>query len=121
PNRNQNVVFTITLSNGGAATATNVTVTDVLPAGLTFVSSNPSTGTYNQTTGVWTVATLNSGANATLTITATTATVGAKTNIAAVTASDQFDNDSTPGNQATTPAEDDTASVTVTPVATDLA
>ena len=35
-------------------------------------------------------------------------------------ASDQFDNDSTPGNQATTPNEDDTASATVTPVATDL-
>ncbi|WP_425614647.1 SpaA isopeptide-forming pilin-related protein [Anatilimnocola sp. NA78] len=120
PNRNQNVVFTITLANGGPQTATNVNVTDVLPAGMTFVSNTASTGTYNSTTGVWTVPSLNSGANATLTITATTATVGAKTNTAAVTASEQFDNDSTPGNQATVPNEDDTASVTVTPVATDL-
>lgn len=120
PDRNQNVVFTLTLTNGGPQTATNVTVTDLLPAGLTFVSSNPSTGSYNQTTGVWTVASLNSAANATLTITATTATVGAKTNTAEVTAADQFDSDSTPGNRATAPSEDDTASVTLTPNSTDL-
>lgn len=120
PDRNQNVVFTITLANAGTAAATNVTVTDVLPAGLTFVSSNPSSGTYNSTTGVWTVANIASAANATLSITATVATVGNKTNTAEVTASDQFDSDSTPGNKATTPNEDDTASVLVTPNATDL-
>jgi uncharacterized repeat protein (TIGR01451 family) len=121
PDRNQNVVFTLTLTNGGPQTATNVTVTDLLPAGMTFVSSNPGGGTtYNSTTGVWTVASLNSGANVVLTITATTATVGAKTNTAEVTASDQFDSDSTPGNRATVPGEDDTASATVTPNATDL-
>lgn len=122
PDRNQNVVFTLTLTNGGPQTATNVTVTDLLPAGMTFVSSTPGGGTtYNSTTGVWTVASLNSGANVVLTITATTATVGAKTNTAEVTASDQFDGDSTPGNRATVPGEDDTASATVTPNATDLA
>jgi uncharacterized repeat protein (TIGR01451 family) len=120
PDRNQNVVFTITLANGGPQGATNVTVTDVLPAGMTFVSSNPSTGSYNQTTGVWTVPSVASAANATLTITATVATVGAKTNIAEVTAADQFDSDSTPGNRATLPGEDDSASVTLTPNATDL-
>jgi uncharacterized repeat protein (TIGR01451 family) len=121
PNSNQNVVFTITLTNGGPATATGISVTDLLPTGLTFVSSNPSTGTYNQTTGVWTVASLNSAANATLTITATPTTSGAKVNTAEITAAEQFDSDSTPGNRATAPSEDDTASVTVTPNATDLA
>jgi uncharacterized repeat protein (TIGR01451 family) len=115
------VVFTITLTNGGPATATGISVTDLLPTGLTFVSSNPSTGTYNQTTGVWTVASLNSAANATLTITATPTTSGAKVNTAEITAAEQFDSDSTPGNRATAPSEDDTASVTVTPNATDLA
>lgn len=120
PNRNQNVTFTVTLANGGPATATNTTVLDLLPAGFTYVSHTASSGTYTQGTGQWVVASLNSAANATLTIVATPNSAGAKVNTATVTASDQFDNDSTPGNQATTPNEDDTASVTVTPVATDL-
>jgi uncharacterized repeat protein (TIGR01451 family) len=120
PNKNQNVTFTVTLANGGPATATNVTVLDLLPTGFTFVSANATSGTYTAATGQWVVASLNSAANATLTIVATPTSAGAKVNTAAVTASDQFDNDSTPGNQATTPNEDDTASATVTPVATDL-
>ena len=77
PNANENVVFTLTLTNGGPQNATNVTVADQLPAGLTFVSSTPSgSTTYNSGTGVWTVGTLASGANATLQITATVTTAG---------------------------------------------
>ncbi len=118
PSANQNVTFTITLTNGGTATATNVAVTDQLPAGTTFVSATPSQGTYNNTTGVWTVGTVNSAGIVTLQITATVTTVGAKVNTAQVTASDQFDSDSTPNNSVGT--EDDQASVTVTPTAADL-
>ena len=110
---NQNVVFTVTVSNAGPDTATNVALTDILPAGLTFVSSTPSQGTYTSATGVWTVGTINSGANATLQITATVTSIGAKTNTAQVSASDQFDPDSTPGNSAA--GEDDQAAATVTP------
>jgi len=36
--RRQNVTFTITLGNVGPATATNVTGSDLLPAGMTFVT-----------------------------------------------------------------------------------
>jgi uncharacterized repeat protein (TIGR01451 family) len=122
PNRGQNVTFTITLSNAaGSATATNVTVTDLLPSDMTFVSSTPSTGTYTAATGAWVVPSLAAGSSATLTIVATPTSAGAKVNTAEVTASDQFDSDSTPGNRATAPNEDDTASATVTPTATDLA
>lgn len=122
PNKGQNVTFTVTLANAaGSATATNVTVTDLLPTGFTFVSGTPSTGTYTAATGAWVVPTLAAAANATLTIVATPTTTGIKTNFAEVTASDQFDSDSTPGNRATAPNEDDTASVSVTPTATDLA
>jgi len=113
PNVGADVTFTVTISNAGADTATNVAVSDVLPAGLTFVSSVPSQGSYNSGAGVWTVGTLNSGANATLTITATVTTTGAKTNTAQVSASDQSDPDSTPNNNI--PNEDDQASATVTP------
>lgn len=79
PNRNQNVTFTITVSNAaGQSNATGVAVTDLLPAGFTFVSSTPSVGTYNSTTGVWTVGAVNTGASATLSIVATVTTIGAR-------------------------------------------
>jgi uncharacterized repeat protein (TIGR01451 family) len=113
-----NVIFTITLTNGGPDTATNVTVADLLPSGLSFVSSTPSQGSYNSGTGVWTVGSVSSASSATLSITATVQTAGAKTNTAQVTASDQADADSTPNNNNAT--EDDQASATVTPQAADL-
>jgi uncharacterized repeat protein (TIGR01451 family) len=119
PNINQNVTFTITVTNAtGRDNASGVQVTDVLPSGLTFVSATPSQGTYSSATGLWTVGAVNSGANATLQIVATVANSGAKTNTAEVTAADQSDVDSTPNNGAA--AEDDRASVTVTPPAIDL-
>jgi large repetitive protein len=119
PNVGENVLFTITLANAGPNTATGIAVTDRLPDGLTYVSSSATVGAYNPGTGVWNVSSLPAGSNTTLLLTARVATVGAKTNIAEVTASQQFDPDSTPGNNI--PTEDDQASVTVTPQAADLA
>ena len=118
PNVNQNVTFTVTAANAGPDTATNVTVGDTLPAGLTFVSSNPSQGAYDNNTGVWTVGTLTSGSNATLSIVATVASTGAKTNTGQVNASDQFDPDSTVNNSVG--AEDDQDDAVVTPQVADL-
>ena len=103
-----NATFTVTLTNSGPSDATNVAVRDQLPSGLTYVSSTPSTGTYNSGTGVWSVASLASGASATLQIVARIDSLGAITNTAQVTASDQPDPDSTPNNN--NPAEDDQAS-----------
>ena len=51
--------------------STTLTVTDVMPAGLTFVSANPSTGSYASSTGIWNAGTLNGASNITLDITAT--------------------------------------------------
>jgi uncharacterized repeat protein (TIGR01451 family) len=111
PIQGQNVTFTVTLANNGPTNATNVVVTDALPAGLTFVSSTPSAGTYNPGTGAWAVASLASGASATLQLVALVANAGTLTNTAQVTASDQPDPDSTPGNNNA--AEDDQASASV--------
>ncbi|HEV7744231.1 MAG TPA: DUF11 domain-containing protein [Pyrinomonadaceae bacterium] len=111
PTINQNVTFTLTLSNAGPTDATGITILDQLPAGLTFVSATPSSGSYVSGTGVWTVASLASGANATLQIVAQVVTSGPITNTAEVTASGQPDPDSTPNNHIGT--EDDQASVTL--------
>ena len=43
----QTTSFTLNLLNSGPDTATNVAVTDLLPAGLTFVSATASQGSYN--------------------------------------------------------------------------
>jgi uncharacterized repeat protein (TIGR01451 family) len=108
-NVGQQVTFRLTLTNDGPDQATGVTVSDQLPAGLTFVSATASVGTYDNVTGVWTVGSLNNGASATLDIVATLATAGAKTNTAQITASGVFDPDSTPNDNA----GDDRATVQV--------
>jgi large repetitive protein len=120
PTVGTNIVYTLTLSNAGPNNATNVTVTDVLPAGVTFVSSTTVSGSYDNITGVWTVGTVNSGANATLQITVTVNAAGAITNSAQVSASDQIDPDSTPNN-GTGNGEDDQARVTTPQGVADLA
>ncbi len=101
----QNVVFTLTLSNGGPDTAPNVQVTDLLPAGLTYVSSTATQGTYNDLTGLWNIGVVNNAGSATLTITARVSTQGSKTNTATITASGVSD-----GN-----AGNDSSGVTFTP------
>ncbi len=111
PIQGQNVTFTLTLTNTGPSNATNIVVTDLLPAGLTFVSATPSAGTYTSGTGAWAVASLTSGANATLQIVALVSGTGSITNTAEVTASDQPDPDSTPNNNS--PAEDDRATASL--------
>ena len=95
PELGADVTFTVTVTNNGSDTAQGVTVADVLPAGLTLVSSNPSTGTY--ASGVWTVGMLANGAAATLGITATVTSTGTITNTATASTATH---DPIPGNNA---------------------
>lgn len=75
-NAGSNVTYTVTVTNGGPSNATNVTLTDVLPAGTTFVSASQNSGpVFSCTTpavgagGTVTcdIATLPAGATATFT------------------------------------------------------
>jgi uncharacterized repeat protein (TIGR01451 family) len=118
PSLGDTIIYTVTVTNDGPNTATNVEVTDQIPAGLTFVSATPSQGSYNPVTGIWTVGTLNNGASATLIIQAIVSSLGTITNTAEVTASDQLDPDSTPNNND--PNEDDQATVTTPAQLADL-
>ncbi len=104
------VTFTLRVTNDGPSDATGVQVTDKLPAGLAYLS-NDSGGSYTANSGVWNVGTIASGASKTLKIKARVTRAGANTNSAEVTASDQPDPDSAPGNDDA--SEDDQASATV--------
>ena len=68
PQCDDNVNFTIKVTNLGPNSSSSIEVTDLLPNGLNYVSSTASQGSYNSTTGIWNVGTLASGAFATLTI-----------------------------------------------------
>ena len=105
PNVGDQITFTITLTNGGPVAAAGVTVTDLLPAGLTFVAASPSQGTYISGTGVWTVGTVTTGTPQTLTIAATVVSASATTNTATISASSKADPN----------AANNTASATVVP------
>ena len=62
------VMFTVTLTNNGPNTATNVLLNDLLPVDLTFISATPSQGSYDSNTGVWDVGTVTTAAPQTLAI-----------------------------------------------------
>lgn len=88
------ITYTITVSNAGPSPATNVVVTDTLPAGLQYVSATPSQGSCSGTTTVTcNMGTLASGANATITLQAQViATSGTVTNSASVVATESDPN-----------------------------
>ncbi|MDP9863718.1 MULTISPECIES: DUF7507 domain-containing protein [Streptosporangium] len=103
----QTVTYRLAVRNAGPNDATGVTVKDVLPPGLAFVSATPSAGAYDPGTGTWTVGALAKGGTVTLTIHAKAVSVGTKTNTATV-GGDQKDLD---------PANDtDTVKICVDPV-----
>ena len=96
-----NLSYRLTIRNDGPATATNASVTDNLPANVTFVSSSTTqgscsgTGTVNCNLGA-----LASGASAVVTINVTPVVAGQITNTASVTGGAQADPDAS-NNTAT--------------------
>ncbi|MFB3133426.1 MAG: DUF11 domain-containing protein, partial [Rhodothermales bacterium] len=106
------VTFTFTLFNRGPDGTTNVTVNDMLPAGLSVVSSTPSDGAYDSGTHTWSFDNYPKDKSETLTIRAEVTAEGIITYPAEVTASDQGDPDSTPNNSV--PSEDDQDEATIT-------
>ncbi|MGG9972479.1 SdrD B-like domain-containing protein, partial [Ferruginibacter sp. SUN002] len=109
--------YTINVKNNGPSFASGIKVTDTLPAGLTYVTSSTTNGSYNPATKLWTFASqLNSGANVSLTIDATVNTGTAAqviTNTAAIYSFNQHD-DITTNNSASASLTVDGADLRIT-------
>ena len=89
--------FTMVVKNNGPDAASDVTVVDPLPAGMTLVSAKPSQGSCTGTAAITCkLGTIANGKTVTITVTVTTsATVGTFTNTGTVTTSST---DSNPAN-----------------------
>ena len=96
-----NLTYTVMVANLGPSPATGVTLDDVLPAGVNFVSAAPSQGTCTPGMGTATcsLGALNANASATVTIVVTPTATGMITNIADVSANET---DPNPNNNTAT-------------------
>src|SRR5262249_24361179 len=98
------------VTDHGPNDATNISLQDLLPAGMSFVSAAPSQGTYDPATGLWTIGGVASGSSAVLLMQAQVVGAADTLNDAAISHADQFDPN--PGNNPD--------SVLVTPQQADL-
>lgn len=84
---NQQLTYTVTVTNLGPDAATNVVVTDTLPAGATFGSATPDQGSCGEAAGVVTcnLGGITSGSSVNITIIVTPTNVGTAVNMVSVT------------------------------------
>ena len=105
---NGTVNYSLTVTNKGPDTATNVQLADPAPAGITYLTANPSQGTCSLSPALITCSLGNiaAGQTVTIAITGKATTVGQHTNTATVTGS---------GGRETNPADNVDSAVTVVP------
>ncbi|WP_166638530.1 Ig-like domain-containing protein [Maribacter spongiicola] len=127
PNVGDMVTFTLTATNNGPSDDTGGTiVSNLLPAGYTYVSDTGSAanGMYDSVTGNWILPSLANGASVSVEIaTIVNAPTGAANeylNIAQVTSATNYDSDSVPNNDDGDQSEDDEASASIVPQVADL-
>jgi uncharacterized repeat protein (TIGR01451 family) len=102
------VDYSLTVTNKGPDTATNVQLADPAPAGITYLTANPSQGSCNVSSSLITCSLGNiaAGQTVTIAITARATTVGSHTNTATVTGG---------GGRETNPADNVDSAVTIVP------
>jgi uncharacterized repeat protein (TIGR01451 family) len=102
------VNYSLTVTNKGPDTATNVQLADPAPAGITYLTANPSQGTCNLSPALitCTLGTIAAGQTVTIAITGRATTVGSHTNTATVTGG---------GGRETNPADNVDTAVTLVP------
>jgi uncharacterized repeat protein (TIGR01451 family)/uncharacterized delta-60 repeat protein len=94
---NSNLTYTIAVTNAGPSPATGVTVSDILPVGVTLVSVSPSQGTFttSATNATFNLGNLANNATAYITVTVEPNFLGTITNAVSVGGNEIEDN---PGN-----------------------
>lgn len=97
---NDQVVFTIEVLNNGPDDASGITISDMLPVGLSYVSHQAAKGTYAQESSQWILGDLTNGEASTLELTVMATQKGRIPNTATKTASTPTD--PTTGNDADT-------------------
>ncbi len=107
--------YSLSVSNAGPNGATGVTVTDALPAGVTYQSATSSQGTCAETSGIVSCAlgTVSSGAGATVSIDVTPQAEGTITNSATVSGS-EFDTNGSNNNTSAQTTVSHIAALSVT-------
>ncbi len=110
PSLNANVVFTLHVVNDGPGAAGNVSVSDLLPNGLSYVSDSGQ-GSYDSGSGIWQIGAMAVHDSVTLQITAKVDSTGRRINTAEIVTSDRPDRDSTPDNHLFTEDDQDSAGV----------
>jgi uncharacterized repeat protein (TIGR01451 family) len=87
--KGQNLTYTVVVTNNGPAQATGVTLTDSLPADVSFVSATTTAGSCAAVSGTITcdLGVINTGASATVTIVVKPKKVGTISNTARVSSS----------------------------------
>jgi len=102
------VNYSLSVTNRGPDSATNVQLADPAPAGITYLTANPSQGTCALSPALITcsLGTIAPGQTVTIAITARATTVGSHTNTATVTGA---------GGRETNPADNIDSAVTVVP------
>ena len=98
PKVGQNISYTLTINNAGPVIATGVQVTDVLPAGLSYVSDNSATTSTTFASNIWDIGNITVGQTISLQITATVTSAGIIINTSEITQSNELDVDSTINN-----------------------
>jgi uncharacterized repeat protein (TIGR01451 family) len=121
PDYSSVVTFTLHITNPtGFQTATNLTITDVVPDGYTYVPASISGGDIRNDSSpagsglTWTVTSLSANSSVDLAYQATVLTTGTYVNYAEITGYNQYDFDSRAGNGQQIPDEDDDDSIVVT-------
>jgi uncharacterized repeat protein (TIGR01451 family) len=92
PDIDDDVIFTIAVTNNGPSDATGVKMKDMLSSSLTW-HNDDSGPSYDHATGIWDIGTLTVGSTATINITAKVTGAGRIINVASITASDVPDPD----------------------------